>query len=40
MKFRLSGLLSLVLTMGCVLAPQVHALDASNPQHLGSIERA
>ncbi len=40
MKFRLSGLFSLILAAGFVLLPQVHALDAANPQHLGSIERA
>jgi cytochrome c len=40
MKCRLSGLSSLIFAMGCVLLPQVHALDATNPQHLGSIERA
>ena len=40
MKFRLSGLFSLILAMGCAYLPQAHALDPTNPQHLGSIERA
>jgi cytochrome c len=40
MKFQMSALSSLILAIGLGLAPQVHALDATNPQHLGSIERA
>jgi cytochrome c len=40
MRFHLSGLFRLVLAAGFVLLPQVYALDAANPQHLGSIERA
>jgi cytochrome c len=40
MRFRLSTLFSLILATGFLLLPQVHALDAANPQHLGSIERA
>lgn len=40
MKFRLSGLLGLFFALGCVLQLPALAMDASNPQHLGSIERA
>jgi cytochrome c len=37
---RLARLFGLLLAMGFVLLPQAQALDATNPQHLGSIERA
>ncbi len=40
MTFRFSALFSLILAAGFAFLPQVHALDATNPQHLGSIERA
>ena len=40
MRFLRSGIASLILAAGLVAAPQVFALDATNPQHVGSIERA
>jgi hypothetical protein len=40
MRFRFAALFSLILAAGFVLLPQVRALDAAKPQHLGSIERA
>ena len=40
MTFRFPALSSLILALGFVFAPQAHALDPTNPQHLGSIERA
>jgi cytochrome c len=40
MRIRSSRLFGLILAMGFVLLPQAQALDATNPQHLGSVDRA
>ena len=40
MKFRRSGAAGLCLACGLLLAPGAYAVDAANPQHLGSVDRA
>jgi cytochrome c len=39
MKFLSTGLVGLMVALGTLVAPPAFALDATNPQHVGSIER-